>query len=151
MNKNNKKRKFKYGLSTIFFLAIAAIYIFYLTQDILNGRGKFVHDLIWLVISILISLGNYWAMKDVGTIDDEDERDNYVEMKTNNLMYKITNRILFISGIVSMAGGYMIYTRRGNNSLFVVLVAIGVVLLLIWNLIMIINLVILVINYAASI
>ncbi|NRO83559.1 hypothetical protein IMAU10149_00125 [Lactobacillus helveticus] len=90
MKKNDKKRKLKYAISTVFFLIVTILDVFDLYNDIFNGRGHTIKDLIWLVILILATCGNYYLMKDVGTIDDDDERDAYVEMKTNSMMFKIS-------------------------------------------------------------
>ena len=104
MKKNDKKRKLKYAISTVFFLIVTILDVFDLYNDIFNGRGHTIKDLIWLVILILATCGNYYLMKDVGTIDDDDERDAYVEMKTNSMMFNILNWIIIIASIVFQFG-----------------------------------------------
>ncbi len=113
MKKNDKKRKLKYAISTVFFLIVTILDVFDLYNDIFNGRGHTIKDLIWLVILILATCGNYYLMKDVGTIDDDDERDAYVEMKTNSMMFNILNWIIIIASIVFFSlGSYPIFKKQ---------------------------------------
>src|SRR5699024_5840576 len=99
MKKNDKKRKTKYTISTVFFLIITIIDMVDLYNDIFNGRGHTIKDLVWLVILILVTLGNYYLMKDIGTIDDDDERDDYVQMKTDSTSYHILEWIIIIASV----------------------------------------------------
>ncbi|ALI52540.1 hypothetical protein [Lactobacillus helveticus] len=147
MKKNDKKRKLKYAISTVFFLIVTILDVFDLYNDIFNGRGHTIKDLIWLVILILATCGNYYLMKDVGTIDDDDERDAYVEMKTNSMMFNILNWIIIIASIVFSVWGVILYSRNGNETLAFTLIIIGAVLSAIWILTIIINFIVWAVNY----
>lgn len=106
-----------------------------------------IKDLIWLVILILATCGNYYLMKDVGTIDDDDERDAYVEMKTNSMMFNILNWIIIIASIVFSVWGVILYSRNGNETWAFTLIIIGAVLSAIWILTIIINFIVWAVNY----
>ncbi|MBW7986509.1 hypothetical protein E0700_07550 [Lactobacillus helveticus] len=147
MKKNDKKRKLKYAISTVFFLIVTILDVFDLYNDIFNGRGHTIKDLIWLVILILATYGNYYLMKDVGTIDDDDERDAYVEMKTNSMLLNILNWIIIIASIVFSVWGVILYSRNGNEALAFTLIIIGAVLSAIWILTIIINFIVWAVNY----
>lgn len=147
MKKNDKKRKIKYAISTVFFLVVTILDVFDLYNDIFNGRGHIIKDLIWLVILILATWGNYYLMKDVGTIDDDDERDDYVQMKTDSITYHILEWIIIIASVAFSAWGVILYSKNGNEELAFVLIIIGVVLSSIWILTIIINFIIWLVNY----
>ena len=49
MKKNDKKRKTKYTISTVFFLIITIIDMVDLYNDIFNGQDHTIKDLVWLV------------------------------------------------------------------------------------------------------
>lgn len=147
MKKNDKKRKTKYTISTVFFLIITIIDMVDLYNDIFNGRGHTIKDLIWLVILILVTLGNYYLMKDIGTIDDDDERDDYVQMKTDSTSYHILEWIIIIASVAFSAWGVILYSKNGNEQLAFVLIIIGAVLSSIWILTIIINFIIWLVNY----
>lgn len=49
MKKNDKKRKIKYAISTVFFLIITIIDMVDLYNDIFNGQDHTIKDLVWLV------------------------------------------------------------------------------------------------------
>lgn len=147
MKKNDKKRKTKYAISTVFFLIITIIDMVDLYNDIFNGRGHTIKDLVWLVILILVTLGNYYLMKDIGTIDDDDERDDYVQMKTDSTSYYILEWIIIIASVAFSAWGVILYSKNGNEQLAFVLIIIGAVLSSIWILTIIINFIIWLVNY----
>lgn len=147
MKKNDKKRKIKYAISTVFFLVVTILDVFDLYNDIFNGCGHIIKDLIWLVILILATWGNYYLMKDVGTIDDDDERDDYVQMKTDSITYHILEWIIIIASVAFSAWGVILYSKNGNEELAFVLIIIGVVLSSIWILTIIINFIIWLVNY----
>ena len=131
----------------MFFLIVTILDVFDLYNDIFNGRGHTIKDLIWLVILILATCGIYYLMKDVGTIDDDDERDAYVEMKTNSMMFNILNWIIIIASIVFSVWGVILYSRNGNEALAFTLIIIGAVLSAIWILTIIINFIVWAVNY----
>ena len=147
MKKNDKKRKIKYAISTVFFLIITIIDMVDLYNDIFNGRGHTIKDLVWLVILILVTLGNYYLMKDIGTIDDDDERDDYVQMKADSTSYHILEWIIIIASVAFSAWGVILYSKNGNEQLAFVLIIIGAVLSSIWILTIIINFIIWLVNY----
>lgn len=86
-------------------------------------------------------------MKDIGTIDDDDERDDYVQMKTDSTSYHILEWIIIIASVAFSAWGVILYSKNGNEQLAFVLIIIGAVLSSIWILTIIINFLIWLVNY----
>lgn len=145
MKKNNKK--LKYGLFTLFYLVLFGFYIFFLINDLLkHNTGSFIKDLILAVIILLMMLGSYWEMKDVGTFNEDDERDDFVQMKTESQMFKILDQILFWCGSALLAWG-LILGKHGVDTLVIVIISVAISLLILWNLMILIELILIGINY----
>ncbi|QQP28444.1 hypothetical protein [Lactobacillus ultunensis] len=149
MSKANKRKRMKYYLGAGIFIILTLFQLFILGQHLLNdaGWGQILKDVIWTVLLLLVTLGDYAIAKDVGTPDDDDERDNYIEMKTEHQLMKITMVLLWVLGAVFLAGGIILAKNSGVNTLVSALILVAIVLLTLWTLLIVIELILFAINY----
>ena len=97
MNKTKdiQKKRIIYIGETVFCLLIAVLWLFSLSQGILNkvDWADAIKDFIWLIIFGIATWYNFHQAKTIGTTkfedDVDDERDQYIEMKTNTSMKTI--------------------------------------------------------------
>ncbi|MBA1392523.1 hypothetical protein EQ500_01190 [Lactobacillus sp. XV13L] len=146
----NKKRKLRYYAETVFFMLCTASQLFMLSQHMLKHFAwpYIVKDLIWLVLSVVVTVGAYLSAKDVGTSEDldADERNKYLSMKTEQQVLKIFNTLLFVLGYGFLAGGVIFFQKSTTSYTAFVLVAIAIVLIALWNLLIVIELVLYFVN-----
>lgn len=143
------KKKIGYYAETIFVLILAIVWLSFLGYDVINGRNwsKIVEDLIWTGITILITLYNYHEAKKIGIVIEDDERDNYLIMKTESQMFKLTHNLILVLGVVFLITGSILSKNNGVTVLVIVLTSVAVILLFFWMLIIVIELILLFINY----
>lgn len=132
----------KKDLSWISPMILTIIWTIFLLIDVINDRSGIVKDIFWIVFLAIITIIGY-KVKD----EKDDERDEYIEAKTDQKMYKIAEYIIFILGFICTVAASLLYKNTGTTTLNIVLISVGVTLLLVWNLLMIISFVVYAINY----
>lgn len=146
MTKKNKRRQLGWALQTLLLLVLSGFQIYFIFNDVFTHTGDLLKDIVSCLVCSFLTIGSYWEMKDVGTSENDDERDKFVEMKTEAQMFKIMNWLLFIVGAIGIVGGTLL-VNHGNTDQGYALVIAGIPLLLIWSLCLIIELVLLFVNY----
>ncbi len=146
MTKKNKRRQLGWALQTLLLLVVTGFQIYFIFNDVFTHTGDLLKDIVSCLVCSFLTIGSYWEMKDVGTSEDDNERDQFVEMKTEAQMFKIMNWLLFIVGAIGIVGGTLL-VKHGNADQGYALVIDGIPLLLIWSLCLIIELVLLFVNY----
>lgn len=124
---------------------LTVIWMIILLIDVINGKSSIVTDIIWIVILAILTVISY-KLKD----EKDDERDEYIEAKTDQKMYKIAKYVIFILGAICTVAASIVYTNVGFTTLTIVLMSVGITLLLVWNLLMILNFVVYAIIYQKS-
>ncbi|RMC47770.1 hypothetical protein F5ESL0230_00175 [Lactobacillus sp. ESL0230] len=149
MKKNNQKRKLMYYLETFFFLLCSVLSLYELGRDFLYKVEwiKLLKDSVWLVLAIIVTIGSFFRAKDVGTSQDDDERDRYLTMKVDQQAYRITKVLLFVIGYGLFAWGMILSKSVGYNEQVMVIVIISAVLVGLWNLLLLIELILGLYNY----
>ncbi|CAM3163459.1 hypothetical protein SAMN04487792_1041 [Lactobacillus bombicola] len=149
MKKNNQKRKLMYYLETFFFLLCSVLSLYELGRDFLYKVEwiKLLKDSVWLVLAIIVTIGSFLRAKDVGTSEDDDERDRYLTMKVDQQAYRITKVLLFVIGYGLFAWGMILSKSVGYNEQVMVIVIISAVLVGLWNLLLLIELILGLYNY----
>lgn len=152
-NKKLQKKKLRAYGSTLFFLILFIIWLFFLSTDVLgnNGWGKIIQDLIWTVILGGATFFTFHDAKSIGTskfVNDEDERDQYIELKTDKMMFNISQNLILILGVIALIWGLIVGKQAGaDNFLAMTLVTVAITLLFVWNLLLVIWLIVTYINY----
>lgn len=152
--KNIQKRRHRYLLLATGSLLLTIAFLFFLGDDLLV-RGewlKAVKDLIFIGFFGISTWFNFHQARTIGTDkfedDADDERDEYIDMKTNKVMFSISLNLLMILGAALLIGGAVLGRSVGTDDIRVmVLASVGITLLMLWNLLMIIWFVVYVINY----
>lgn len=156
MNKTKdiQKKRIIYIGETVFCLLIAILWLVSLSQDILNkvDWADALKDFIWLIIFGIATWYNFYQAKTIGTTkfedDVDDERDQYIEMKTNKLMFNISLNLLMILGALLLICGMVWGKTAGLADIrVIILVTTGVAFLLLWTLLIITWFIVLAINY----
>lgn len=148
MKKKNKRKKLRYYLTTIFFVLMVIFWLGLAGAYVLNKHrwDKAIENGILAVLSVLISFFYYRQTKNVGTTNGDDERDEYLETKTNSQMFKVTNVLIFILGMVFLIWGAFLWQNSGTNTLVIILMTIAVTLIVLWNILLLIQLILGIIN-----
>lgn len=152
-NDNLKKKKLRAYGSTIFFLLLFVCWLFILSHDVFsnNGWGKIIKDIIWAAILGVATFCSFHDARTIGTskyINDEDERDKYIELQTDKMMYNISQNLILILGIIALVWGLIVGKQAGaNDFLAMALVIVAITLLFVWNLLLVIWLIVTYINY----
>lgn len=134
---------------TIFFALCSALQLFFLVTDVINRKtGNCIKDIIWLVVSVCLTIGYFYAAKNFGTskMEEDDERDKFIQSKTNNQAFNILQWVLFISGgVVEIFA--LILAQNGIDSRTIIIFIIASVLLFLWTFSWILQMILLIINY----
>ncbi|WP_147440860.1 hypothetical protein [Lactobacillus sp. ESL0230] len=138
-----------YYLETFFFLLCSVLSLYELGRDFLYKVEwiKLLKDSVWLVLAIIVTIGSFFRAKDVGTSQDDDERDRYLTMKVDQQAYRITKVLLFVIGYGLFAWGMILSKSVGYNEQVMVIVIISAVLVGLWNLLLLIELILGLYNY----
>lgn len=152
-NEQLKRKKIRAYGSTLFFLVLFIIWLFFLAQDVLNNNGwdKVIKDIIWTVILGGATFFTFHDAKSIGTskyVNDEDEHDKYIELKTDKMMFNISQNLILILGVITLVWGLIVSKQVGaDNFLAMTLVTVAITLLFVWNLLLAIWLIVTYINY----
>lgn len=152
-NEKLQKKKLRAYGSTLFFLILFIIWLFFLSTDVLgkNGWGKIIQDLIWTAILGGATFCTFHDAKSIGTsknVNDEDERDKYIELKTDKMMFNISQNLILILGVITLVWGLIVGKQAGaDNFLAMTLITVAITLLFLWNLLLVIWLLVTYINY----
>ncbi len=146
MKNKNKRRKLGLVLQTLLLLVLSGCQIYFVFHDAFSHTGNLIKDIISCLVCSFLTLGSYWEMKDVGTSEDDDERDHFVQRKTEAQMFKIMDWLHFILGAVGIVGGTLLvkqgYFKQGYG-----LLTAAIPLLFVWGLCLIIELILIFVNY----
>ena len=143
--KKNKKRKLKYYFSACFFTLSALLELVLIGLEILQHRRQIdiPKNIIYAVFAISFAAYLYYKAKTVGTDkDDEDERDEFIAVKTDHQMYKIANWLIYILSLVFLIGAAFMYEAQGFTTLVIILITIAATLSVLWNLLLLIEMII---------
>lgn len=150
--KSIKTRKLRAYGATLFCLISFILWLVFLCQDFLTKSdwGKIIHDIVWAGISGIVTFCCFYDAKTIGTSNEinDDERDDYIEMKTGNSMFNISQNLILILGVIALVWSLVLSKQVGiSDSLVMTLMIIAVTLLVIWNSLILIWLVVTFINY----
>ena len=143
--KKNKKRKLKYYFSACFFTLSALLELALIGLEILQHRRQIdiPKNIIYAVFAISFAFYLYYKAKTVGTDkDDEDEREEFIAVKTDHQMYKIANWLIYILSLVFLTGAAFMYKAQGFTTLVIILITIAATLSVLWNLLLLIEMII---------
>lgn len=143
--KKNKKRKLKYYFSACFFTLSALLELALISLEILQRRRQIdiPKNIVYAVSAISFAAYLYYKAKTVGTDkDDEDERDEFIAVKTDHQMYKIANWLIYILSLVFLTGAAFMYEAQGFTTLVIILITIAATLSVLWNLLLLIEMII---------
>ena len=74
--------------------------------------------------------------------DDEDERDEFIAVKTDHQMYKIASWLIYILSLVFLIGAAFMYENQGFTDLVLVLTTVCCTLIILWNILFLIEIII---------
>ncbi|WP_251716181.1 hypothetical protein [Lactobacillus agrestimuris] len=141
--KNEKKRRLKYTLATILTFLMTLIWVVFLILDITNvHNGNPIQDIIYVIVLLVVTMLEYFRLRDIGTPDDEDERDNYIDQRVNAKMYKISQWIILGLAAVLMCFAGFLYKQPGNHDFAFAVGLIAVTLGMLWNVFLLIEIII---------
>lgn len=139
----NKRKRQKYYLIACFFMVLAVFWIGLSVAYILykNRWDKTVENTFYTVVSALVALFYYYQAKNVGTVKGEDERDEYLEMKTNSQVFKIASALVLILSLIFLLWGAFLWKNNGINAMVIVVMTIAITLTVLWNVLLLIELI----------
>ena len=140
--KKNKKRKLKYYFSACFFTLSALLELALISLEILQHRRQIdiPKNIVYAVFAISVAVYLFYKAKTVGTDeDDEDERDEFITVKTDHQMYKIANWLIYILSLVFITSAAFMYEAQGFTTLVIILITIAATLSVLWNLLLLIE------------
>lgn len=148
MKEKNKRKKLTYYLITTIFVLLAVFWLGLAGAYVVskNRWDKALENGILAVISVLVACFYYHQTKNVGTIAGDDERDDYLRMKTDSQMYKVTSMLILILGSVFLIWGAFLWQYSATNTLIIVLMTIAATLLILWNILLLVELILGIIN-----
>ena len=142
--KKNKKRKLKYYFSACFFTLSALLELALISLEILQHRRQtdIPKNIIYAVFAISFAFYLYYKAKTVGTDKDvEDERDEFIAVKTDHQMYKIANWLIYILSMVFITSAAFMYEAQGFTIPVIILTTIAATLSVLWNLLLLIEMI----------
>ena len=140
--KKNKKRKLKYYFSACFFTLSALLELVLISLEILQHRRQtdIPKNIIYAVFAISVAVYLFYKAKTVGTDeDDEDERDEFIAVKTDHQMYKIASWLIYILSLVFLTSAALMYKAQGFTDLVLVLTTVCCTLVILWNILFLIE------------
>lgn len=146
MKKKNKRHQVGWGLQTLFLVILTGFQVYFIFNDAFTHTGNLMKDIISCLVCSFLTLDSYWEMKNVGTSEDDDERDQFVQTKTEAQMFKIMNWLLFILGASGIIGGTFLVNHSYPDQGYGLVIA-AIPLLVIWELSFVIELILIFINY----
>ena len=147
--KKNKKRKLKYYFSASFFTLSALLEFALISLEVLQHRRQtdIPKNIIYAVFAISFAFYLYYKAKTVGTDkDDEDERDEFIAVKTDHQMYKIANWLIYILSLVFIISAAFMYEAQGFTTPVIILTTIAATLSVLWNLLLLIEMILVITN-----
>ena len=142
--KKNKKRKLKYYFAASFFTLSALLELALISLEVLQHRRQtdIPKNIIYAVFAISFAVYLYYKAKTVGTDkDDEDERDEFIAVKTDHQMYKIASWLIYILSLVFLIGAVFMYEAQGFTDLVLVLTTVCCTLVILWNILFLIEII----------
>ena len=140
--KKNKKRKLKYYFSACFFTLSALLELALINLEILQHRRQtdIPKNIIYAVFAISVAVYLFYKAKtEDGEIDDEDERDEFIIVKTDHQMYKIASWLIYILSLVFLTSAALMYKAQGFTDLVLVLTTVCCTLVILWNILFLIE------------
>ena len=143
--KKNKKRKIKYYCAACFFVLLALLELVLISLAVLQHQrqNSIPKNIIYAVFAISVAVYLFYKAKteDAG-IDDEDERDEFIIVKTDHQMYKIASWLIYILSLVFLIGAAFMYENQGFTDLVLVLTTVCCTLIILWNILFLIEIII---------
>ncbi len=100
-------------------------------------------NIIYAVFDISVAVYLFYKAKtEDAEIDDEDERDEFIIVKTDHQMYKIANWLIYILSLIFMTSAAFMYEAQGFTTLVIILITIAATLCVLWNLLLLIEMII---------
>ncbi|MCT7840505.1 hypothetical protein AAA410_11045 [Lactobacillus crispatus] len=95
-----------------------------------------------------MTVGYFYSTKYIGIakIEEDDERDKFIQTKTNNQAFNILQWVLFVLGAVTIIIDVNL-GQMGLDSRAMVIIVVGVVLIFLWAFSWILQLILMIINY----
>ena len=143
--KKNKKRKIKYYCAACFFVLLALLELVLISLAVLQHQrqNSIPKNIIYAVFAISVAVYLFYKAKTVGTDeDDEDERDEFIVVKTDHQMYKIASWLIYILSLVFLIGAAFMYENQGFTDLVLVLTTVCCTLIILWNILFLIEIII---------
>lgn len=134
---------------TIIFAILSVIQLLELIYDVANRKSvNYIQDVIWLILGICLTVGYFYSTKYIGIakIEEDDERDKFIQTKTNNQAFNILQWVLFVLGAVTIIIDVNL-GQMGLDSRAMVIIVVGVVLIFLWAFSWILQLILMIINY----
>ena len=143
--KKNKKRKIKYYCAACFFVLLALLEVVLISLAVLQHQrqNSIPKNIIYAVFDISVAVYLFYKAKtEDGEIDDEDERDEFITVKTDHQMYKIASWLIYILSLVFLIAAAFIYEAQGFTDLVLVLTTVCCTLIILWNILFLIEIII---------
>ena len=143
--KKNKKRKIKYYCAACFFVLLALLEVVLISLAVLQHQrqNSIPKNIIYAVFAISVAVYLFYKAKtEDGEIDDEDERDEFIIVKTDHQMYKIANWLIYILSLAFLIGAAFMYETQGFTDLVLVLTTVCCTLIILWNILFLIEIII---------
>ncbi len=100
-------------------------------------------NIIYAVFDISVAVYLFYKAKtEDAEIDDEDERDEFIIVKTDHQMYKIASWLIYILSLVFLIGAAFMYENQGFTDLVLVLTTVCCTLIILWNILFLIEIII---------
>ena len=142
--KKNKKRKIKYYCAACFFVLLALLELVLISLAVLQHQrqNSIPKNIIYAVFAISIAVYLFYKAKtEDAEIDDEDERDEFIIVKTDHQMYKIASWLIYILSLVFLTSAAFMYEAQGFTTLVIILTTIAATLSVLWNLLLLIEMI----------
>ena len=143
--KKNKKRKIKYYCAACFFVLLALLEVVLISLAVLQHQrqNSIPKNIIYAVFDISVAVYLFYKAKtEDAEIDDEDERDEFITVKTDHQMYKIASWLIYILSLVFLIAAAFIYEAQGFTDLVLVLTTVCCTLIILWNILFLIEIII---------
>ena len=100
-------------------------------------------NIIYAVFAISVAVYLFYKAKtEDAEIDDEDERDEFIIVKTDHQMYKIASWLIYILSLAFLIGAAFMYETQCFTDLVLVLTTVCCTLIILWNILFLIEIII---------
>lgn len=102
--------------------------------------------ILFAILSVIQLLELIYDVANRKKIEEDDERDKFIQTKTNNQAFNILQWVLFVLGAVTIIIDVNL-GQMGLDSRAMVIIVVGVVLIFLWAFSWILQLILMIINY----